>query len=115
MAKLRRRGLGAILSVLVSVSCGGGSTQPGAFSGAPTVPTTVTSLSDTAPNDEPRPLRQLDLDEINTLTARTFTVSGVVTDKAYSAWKISSATVTITLGSLTTRTNSTGQYSARLR
>ena len=99
--------LGVLLCALAAASCSSPLTP------SPTGPTTVTALSDPAPSDD-APARQLDLEEVNGLTARTVTVSGVVTDKSYPAWKISSATVTITPGSVTTRTNSMGQYTARL-
>jgi hypothetical protein len=55
------------------------------------------------------------VEELDAAAAKTFTLTGVVTDKAYGAWKISSATVTVTPGSLTTRTTSTGQYTIWLR
>jgi hypothetical protein len=114
MVKLRLR-IVAMLCSLAAMSCGSPS-QPGLFSGAPTGPTTVTSLSEPGAAVEPRSTRPPDLDEINSATARsTLTISGVVTDKAYPAWKISSATITITPGPLATRTSSTGQYTARVR
>jgi hypothetical protein len=48
-------------------------------------------------------------------TAKTFTLTGIVTDKAYSAWKISSGNVTITPGTVKGTTTSTGKYTLRLR
>jgi hypothetical protein len=45
--------------------------------------------------------------------AKTFTLTGVVTDKAYAAWKISTATVTA--GSTSVKTNAQGRYTLRLR
>jgi hypothetical protein len=45
--------------------------------------------------------------------AKTFTLTGVVTDKAYAAWKISTATVTA--GPASTKTNVQGVYTLRLR
>src|SRR5262245_28701368 len=44
--------------------------------------------------------------------AKTFTVTGVVTDKAYTAWKISTATVTA--GSAKASTNAQGLYTLRV-
>jgi hypothetical protein len=48
-------------------------------------------------------------------TAKTFTLAGVVTDKAYSAWKISNGSVTTTPGPVKGTTASTGKYTLRLR
>ena len=46
--------------------------------------------------------------------AKTFTLTGVVTDKAYSAWKISTATVMASPGGKSAKTSSSGLYTLKL-
>jgi hypothetical protein len=48
-------------------------------------------------------------------TAKTFTLTDIVTDKAYSAWKITSGSVTTTPGTVKGTTSSLGKYTLRLR
>jgi hypothetical protein len=48
-------------------------------------------------------------------TAKTFTLTGIVTDKAFSAWKISNGNVTTTPGTVKGTTAATGKYTLRLR
>ncbi len=112
MAKFRLS-VSAVLWALLAMSCGGSPSQP-SLASTPTAPSPISSLSDSTANDGPRSRTPVDLDDVNALIARTFTISGVVTDKAYAAWKLSGATVTITPGARTTRTSSTGQFSIRL-
>ena len=47
--------------------------------------------------------------------AKTFTLTGIVTDKAYSVWKISNGHVTTTPGTVKGTTTSVGRYTLRLR
>ena len=52
-------------------------------------------------------------DDLSAAVAKTFTLSGVITDKSYSAWKISSATVTVTPGPLVAQSTSAGKSASR--
>ena len=54
-------------------------------------------------------------DDLSAAVAKTFTLSGVITDKSYSAWKISSATVTVTPGPLVAKSTSAGKYTVKVR
>ena len=54
-------------------------------------------------------------DELSAALAKTFTLTGVVTDKAYSVWKISSGAVTVTPGTVKGATTSAGKYTVKLR
>jgi hypothetical protein len=75
---------------------------------------------ESASNMMPAGVAGLDL-EIETLgetinvaaTPKTFTLKGVLTDKAHSAWKISAATVAA--GSASGKSSSSGSYTLRLR
>jgi hypothetical protein len=63
-------------------------------------------------SDGPAPLK---VAALASATATTFTLSGVVTDQAYPAWKISGATITLQPGGVSGRTNAQGAYSVRVR
>lgn len=101
----------ATVLAVVTLSCGGNS--PGSFPSSPATPTPITAFSERAVADERISRQGRELDDINTATALSLTLSGIVTDKAYPTWKISGATVTVTPSSSTTRTGSTGQYTLR--
>jgi hypothetical protein len=54
-------------------------------------------------------------DDIQAAAVAMVTLSGIVTDKVYPAWKISGATLTITPGPIVAKTTSVGGYTRRLR
>src|SRR6188768_1212709 len=102
-----------LLTALLVASCAGPT---------PSAPTDLRSGFTTASetNDATEPVVGFDSDlELETIdaaaTAKTFTLTGVVTDKVVAAWRISNATVMATPGSVTARTNTAGQYTLRLR
>src|SRR5687768_6782277 len=68
----------ATVFAVVTLSCGGGH-SPGSFASSPTTPRPVTALSERAVADESisRPGRELG--DINTATAVSLTLSGMVT------------------------------------
>jgi hypothetical protein len=89
----------------------------------PTAPTEVrTGLIVAGQRDEEVASIEIVLEEIAELEssdlaaiAKTFTLTGIVTDKAYSAWKISSGSVTTTPGTVKDTTSTLGKYTLRLR
>jgi hypothetical protein len=94
-----------LAAVVFVISCSGNSSL------APTSPSAAIVAGSGA--DEPISTRQVDLHEVNDAAALTFTVSGVVTDKAYPAWKFGEATVTA--GTVSAKTNSQAVYSLKVR
>ena len=97
-----------LVATLVSASCAGPS---------PSAPTDVRAGFGQSAADSPAVNPQVaaldsTIDEIDAAAAKTFTLTGVVTDKAYAAWKISTATVTA--GSAKASTNAQGLYTLRL-
>lgn len=102
-----------LMGAFFAVSCGGS---------APSAPTDLRSGFSATPSEASAPIADsesaVDIDRPHvsaSATTKTFTLSGTVTDKAYSSWKISGAVVTVTPGSVKATTSSAGKYAVKLR
>ena len=97
-----------LLAALLAGSCAGPTPS------APTEIHSGVSIAQERADDQHASI-EIDPEEINAAAAKTFTLTGVVTDRAYSAWKVSGGAVTVTSGPVKARTSSAGKYSVKLR
>jgi len=105
-----------LVAGLLSSSCAGLPNEPTPLSSPSSLRARVVEIPNPhATENSDSIIRQVELDEIHAAVARTVTLSGAIVDKAYPAWKVSGATVTLTPTALTTRTTSVGRYTLRPR
>jgi hypothetical protein len=110
---MRRRSL--LISALFAASCAP-SSSPTSPTLAPTVMTNrivVDGAASASEREDSIIAHDIAANGLTGGSSKTVTLSGTITDKGYPAWKVSSAKVTA--GGVSTKTNSQGAYSLRLK